>query len=66
LLRIPTSQSFEERPEFAFFADLSEAELCAAERILARRYASLAFKQDFSIAALLAQRMGEPIVSNDN
>ncbi len=65
LISIPPDQSFEERPEFPFFADLTEGELCAAEEILARRYAALAHEQDFSVSRLSGRDIGLTSVGND-
>ena len=65
LLSIPPDQSFEERPEYPFFDDLTEVELCAAELILARHYAALAHAQDFSAPSLTAREFGLTDASND-
>lgn len=66
LLSIPPDQSFEERPEFPFFANLTEGELCAVEQILARHYAALAHAQDFSVSHLRVRELGLINVCNDN
>lgn len=65
LLSIPPNKSFEERPEYPFFDNLTEDELCAAELILARHYAALAHAQDFSVSRLSGRDIGLTCVGND-
>ncbi|WP_066561029.1 hypothetical protein [Croceicoccus bisphenolivorans] len=43
---VPFGEEFDERPEYAFFTDLTEDELVAAEHELVRRYAGLAHRED--------------------
>ncbi|ARU14941.1 hypothetical protein A9D14_00600 [Croceicoccus marinus] len=61
---VPFGEEFDERPEYAFFTDLTEDELVAAEHELVRRYARLAHRED--LQALTAQMAGLRALASDN
>ncbi|MCB2060783.1 MAG: hypothetical protein KDE21_09780 [Novosphingobium sp.] len=52
---VPFGEEFDERPEYAFFTDLTEDELVAAEHELVRRYAGLAHREDMKALTGLGQ-----------
>ena len=52
LERIPCEEHFAARPEFGFFADMSEDEMIAAEQELVRRLAVVGTEQDVRCAFL--------------
>lgn len=62
---VPFGEEFDERPEYAFFTDLTEDELVAAEHELVRRYAGFAHREDFRALAANMDGPGLPISDND-
>ena len=66
LQSVPTEPHFAERPEFAFFADLTGGELQAAEQELVRRLAVLSTDQDVQSAFMDLRANSSIRSSNDD